>query len=170
MSWREWAVALFMGPGLGAAAGLVGAQTPARVYRVGFLTATSIPFREEAFRQEMRRLGYTEGRNLTIEYRSAEGQFERLPALAAELVALKVDVIAAGLTQASLAAKKATDTIPIVRIGVSHPVKSGLVASIARPGANVTGTASASADVVGKQLDLLRELRPKASRLGGGGD
>jgi putative ABC transport system substrate-binding protein len=155
-----------MGLALGSAAGLVAAQTPARVYRVGFLTATSIPFREEAFRQEMRRLGYTEGRNLTIEYRSAEGQFERLPALAAELVALKVDVIAAGLTQASLAAKKATDTIPIVMIGVSDPVRSGLVASIARPGANVTGTASASADVVGKQLDLLRELRPKASRLG----
>jgi ABC-type uncharacterized transport system substrate-binding protein len=166
MSWRGWGSALLMGLALGSAAGLVAAQTPARVYRVGFLTATSIPFREEAFRQEMRRLGYTEGRNLTIEYRSAEGQFERLPALAAELVALKVDVIAAGLTQASLAAKKATDTIPIVMIGVSDPVRSGLVASIARPGANVTGTASASADVVGKQLDLLRELRPKASRLG----
>src|SRR5678815_4149992 len=93
MSWRGWGAALLMGLALGSAAGLVAAQTPARVYRVGFLTATSIPFREEAFRQEMRRLGYTEGRNLTIEYRSAEGQFERLPALAAELVALKVDAV-----------------------------------------------------------------------------
>jgi putative tryptophan/tyrosine transport system substrate-binding protein len=166
MSWRRWGSALLVGLALGGAAELVAAQTPARVYRVGFLTATSLPFRDEAFRQEMRRLGYTEGRNLTIEYRSAEGQFDRLPALAAELVALKVDVIAAAVTQASLAAKKATDTIPIVMMAVSDPVRSGLVASIARPGANVTGTASASAEVVGKQLDLLRELRPKASRLG----
>src|SRR4029450_7383161 len=157
MSWRRWRWALLMGLGLGRAAGLVAAQTPAKVFRVGFLTATSIPFREEAFRQEMRRLGYTEGRNLTIEYRSAEGQFERLPALAAELVALKVDVIAAGLNQAPLAAKRAPATIPIVMIGVSDPVKSGLLASIARPGANVTGTASASADVVGKQRDLGRK-------------
>lgn len=166
MSWRHWGAALLAGVVLAGAAALVAAQTPARVYRVGFLTAGSLPSREEAFRQEMRRLGYTEGRNLAIEYRSADGQFDRLPTLAAELVGLNVDVIASSVTQATLAAMKATETIPIVMIAVSDPVASGLVASFARPGANVTGTSTASAETIGKQLDLLRELRPKASRLG----
>jgi ABC-type uncharacterized transport system substrate-binding protein len=155
-----------MGLAVGGAAELVAAQAPARVYRVGYLTPGAFAVRDEAFRRELGRLGYTEGRNLVLEYRSAEGQFERLPALAAELVGLKVDVIAAVVTQASLAAKKATETIPIVMIAVSDPVGSGLVAGFARPGANVTGTASASAEVVGKQFELLRELRPKTSRLG----
>ena len=163
--WR-WGLALLAGVALAGVAALGAAQTPAKVFRVGYLTPNATPSRDEAFRRELAHLGYAEGRNLVIEYRSAEGQFDRLPALAAELAALKVDVIASVLTQASLAAKKATSTTPIVMIAVSDPVESGLVPSVARPGANVTGTSSSAADVVGKQLDLLRELRPKASRLG----
>jgi putative ABC transport system substrate-binding protein len=163
---RRWAPVTLVAVVLAGVAGLGAAQTPAKVFRVGYLTANATPSRDEAFRRELARLGYTEGRNLIVEYRSAEGQFDRLPALAAELVALKVDVIASVLTQASLAAKKATSTTPVVMIAVSDPVGSGLVPSVARPGANVTGTSSSAADVVGKQLDLLRELRPKASRLG----
>jgi len=163
---RRWKLAVLAGMVLAGVAGLVAAQTPAQVYRVGYLTPSALPSRDESFRRELARLGYTEGRNLILEYRSAEGEFDRLPALAAELVGLKVDVIAAVVTQASLAAKKATGTIPIVMIAVSDPVGSGLVAGFARPGANVTGTASASAEVVGKQFELLRELRPKASRVG----
>jgi putative tryptophan/tyrosine transport system substrate-binding protein len=143
----------------------VPAQAP-RVHRIGLLTATANPAREAAFRQELRRLGYTEGQNLSIEYRSAEGRFDRLPALATELVGLHVEVIVAVVTQASLAAKKATGTIPVVMVGVDDPVRAGLVASLARPGGNVTGTSTSSTDVVGKQLELIRELRPKASRVG----
>jgi putative tryptophan/tyrosine transport system substrate-binding protein len=166
MRWRRSVSALFIGVFLAGVVGLGAAQTPARPHRVGFLTASAQAIREDAFRQEMRRLGYTEGRNLTIEYRTADGQFDRLPTLAAELVGLKVDVIASVVTQASLAAKKATSTIPIVMIGVGDPVGSGLVTSFGRPGGNVTGTSTAAAGVVGKQLELLRELRPKASRMG----
>jgi putative ABC transport system substrate-binding protein len=141
------------------------AQQPAKVPRVGYLTPTSQPVREEIFRQELRRLGYVEGRNIAMEYRSANGRFERLPDLAAELVGLKVDLIVAVVTQAALDARRATGTTPIVMVGVSDPVGSGLVASLARPGGNVTGTSSLAADVVGKQLELLHEIFPKASRV-----
>lgn len=141
------------------------AQQPAKVPRVGYLTPTSQPVREEIFRQELRRLGYVEGRNIAMEYRSANGSFERLPDLAAELVGLKVDLIVAVVTQAALDARRATGTTPIVMVGVSDPVGSGLVASLARPGGNVTGTSSLAADVVGKQLALLHEIFPKASRV-----
>ena len=141
------------------------AQQPAKIARIGYLTPTSQPPREEVFRQELRRLGYVDRQNIVIEYRSANGSFERLPGLAAELAGLKVDVIVAVVTQAALAAKKATDTIPIVMIGVADPVGSGLVASLARPGGNVTGTSAVAVDVVGKQLELLREMLPKATRV-----
>jgi putative ABC transport system substrate-binding protein len=141
------------------------AQRPTTVPRIGYLTPISHPAREELFRQELRRLGYTEGQNLVIEYRSANGSFARLPDLAAELVGLKVDVIVAVVTQAALAAKKATGTVPIVMVGVSDPVGAGLVASLARPGGNVTGTSAVAADVVGKQIELLQEMLPKASRI-----
>ena len=141
------------------------AQGPARVHRVGFLTPVAQPAREDVFRQELRRLGYAEGQNIVIEYRSADGGFERLPGLAAELVGLKADVIVVVVTQAALAVKKATSTIPIVMVGVGDPVGSGLVASLARPGGNVTGTSSTAADVVGKQLELLKEILPRASRV-----
>ncbi|MBI4638093.1 MAG: ABC transporter substrate-binding protein [Candidatus Rokubacteria bacterium] len=141
------------------------AQQLSKVSLVGYLTPIPQPAREEAFRQELRRLGYVEGQNIAIAYRSADGGFERLPDLAATLVGLKVDVIVAVVTQATLAAKKATSTIPIVMVGASDPVRSGLVASLGRPGGNVTGTSSVATDVVGKQLELLREMLPKASRV-----
>jgi ABC-type uncharacterized transport system substrate-binding protein len=119
------------------------AQPAAKVPRIGFLATTSpadAPSQlREAFLQGLRDLGYVEGRNVVIEYRFAEGNFERLPALAAELVALKVDVIFAGATPQALAAKQATKTIPIVCASAADPVTDGLATSLARPGGNVTG-------------------------------
>jgi len=117
------------------------AQQAAKVARIGYLhpNLASGPNQHEAFRQGLRDLGYVEGRNVVIEYRDAEGQPERLPALAAELVALKVDVIVAPPTVAVLAAKQATRTLPIVFAVATDPVTSGLVTSLARPGGNVTG-------------------------------
>ncbi len=144
------------------------AQQAKKIPRIGFLTsvsASSDADRIEAFRQGLRELGYVEGQNVTIEYRWADGKFEQLPDLAAELVRLKVDVIVAVVTQASLAAKKATGTIPIVMVGVSDPVGSGLVASLARPGTNITGTSSMTAEIIGKLLELLKETLPKISRV-----
>ena len=117
--------------------------------------------RDEAFRQRLQELGYVERTNIFIEYRFAEGKFDRLPALAEELVRLEVDVIVTAVTQASLAAKHATRTIPIVFAAVSDPLGTGLVASLARPEANVTGTSAMSSDVVGKSLELLREAAPE---------
>jgi putative ABC transport system substrate-binding protein len=141
------------------------AQQAKKVYRIGFLAATYDDFRVEAFRQGLREFGYVEGQNITIEYRWGGGKFEPLPDLAVELVQLKVDVIVAVVTQASLAAKKATGAIPIVMIGVSDPVASGLVFSLARPSTNITGTSSMTAEVVGKQLELLKETLPKIARV-----
>jgi putative ABC transport system substrate-binding protein len=141
------------------------AEQARTVPRVGFLASSPQSEREEVFWLELRRLGYVKGQNIAVEYRSADGNFERLPELAAELVGLKVDVIVAVVTQASLAARKATATIPIVMVGVSDPVGSGLVASLARPGGNVTGTSTVAADVVGKQLELVHQLLPGVSRV-----
>ena len=143
------------------------AQQPGRIPRIGFLLPYSPGFdvRVEAFRQGLREFGYVEGQNVAIEYRWADGRFEQLPDLAADLVRLKVDVIVAAVTQASLAAKQASSAIPIVMVSVSDPVGSGLVASLARPGANITGTSSMTAEVVGKQLELLKETVPKISRV-----
>ena len=145
------------------------AQQAGKVPRIGYLSPGSpsagLVTRDEAFRQGLRELGYVEGKNIFIEHRFAEGKFDRLTALAAELVQIKVDVIVASVTQASLAARDATKTIPIVIAGVSDPVGSGLVASIARPGANITGTSGMTAEVVGKSLELLREVVPQASRV-----
>ena len=119
----------------------------------------------KAFRQGLRDLGYVEGQNIAIEYRWAEGRFERLPDLAAELVRLKVDVIVSVVTQASLAAKNATRTIPIVMVAAGDPLGSGLVASLARPGGNVTGPSSMLAELAGKELELLKETVPNVSRV-----
>jgi len=119
----------------------------------------------EAFLEGMRALGYVEGQNLVLEYRGAEGQLERLPTLAAELVQLKPEVIVTQGTPAALAAQHATTTIPIVMVGVGDPVGSGLVASLARPGGNVTGLASVSSELVGKQLEFLKEVLPMVSRV-----
>jgi putative ABC transport system substrate-binding protein len=115
--------------------------------------------------QGLRDHGYVEGANILIETRFADGKFERLPALAAELVRLDVDVIAAVVTQASLAAKAATQTIPIVMLAVGDPVGSGLVTNIARPDANITGTSAMNPEVVGKPLELLRDIIPQLSRV-----
>jgi len=140
------------------------AQQAAKVARIGYLSpnlATG-PHLREAFRQGLRDLGYVEGRNLVIEYRDAEGKVERLPALAAELVALKVDVIVTegANTRVPLAAKQATRTLPIVFASAADPVGSGLVTSLARPGGNVTGSSGLSTELVGKRLELLTQAVP----------
>jgi ABC-type uncharacterized transport system substrate-binding protein len=143
------------------------AQPPTHMYRIGYLlggTREQEPFLE-AFLEAMRALGYVEGQNLVLEYRAAAGQYERLPALAAELVRLQVDVLLVTITPAALAAKQATTTIPIVTLGVGDPVGSGLVASLARPGGNVTGVTSLSPDLVGKQLEFLTDVLPTVSRV-----
>jgi len=140
------------------------AQQAAKITRIGFLALNlaAAPHVPEAFRQGLRDLGYVEGRNLVIEYRDAEGKVERLPALAAELVALKVDVIVTegGNTVVPLAAKQATRTLPIVFASAADPVGSGLVTSLARPGGNVTGLDSLSTELVGKRLELLTQAVP----------
>lgn len=143
------------------------AQPPARPFRVGFLGAgaEATDHFHAAFRARLHELGYVEGQTIAIDYRWAEGRFERLPGLAAELVRLEPDVIVTVVTQASLAARDATSTIPIVMIGVADPVAAGLVASLARPGGNVTGTSGVAAQIVGKQLELMKETFPDISRV-----
>ena len=167
MTTRRSALAALAGvlPDLVALSTITAAQPPAKVVRVGFLAPVAHAAREAAFRQELARLGYVEGRNLVIEYRVADGHFERLPALASELVRLDVDVIVSVVTQASVAAKNATATIPIVIVAVGDPVDAKLVASLARPGGNVTGNSGVTADLLGKQLELLREMLPRVSRV-----
>ena len=141
------------------------AQPTAKIARIGYLAIdqAASPHLREAFLQELRDLGYIEGRNLVIEYRSAEGKSEQLPALAAELVALKVDVIVAPSTVAAQAAKQATRTLPIVSVAI--PVTSGLVTSLARPGGNVTGLSFFSPELVGKCLEQLKLAVPAVSRV-----
>ena len=142
------------------------AQQPAMVARLGILGAGSAAgARLEAFIQGLRDLGYVEGRNLVIEYRNHEGKEERLPALASELVALKVDVILAVSTVPALAAKKVTRTLPIVFAAAADPVTSGLVTSLARPGGNVTGMSALAPELVGKCLELLKQAVPRVSRV-----
>lgn len=147
--------------------GPVHAQRPAKIPTIGVLLPYSAgaDARIDAFQQGLRDLGYIEGQTIQLEYRWANGHFEKLPTLANELARKRVDVIVAAVTQASLAAKKATDTIPIVMIAVSDPMGSGLVHSFARPGTNVTGTSSMTAEIVGKQLELLKEILPGNSRV-----
>jgi len=142
------------------------AQQAEKIPRIGFLSpAAVLSPRDRRFLQALHGLGYFEGKNILIEYRFAGGKFKRLPGLAAELVRLDVDVIVAVVTQASLAAKAATKTIPVVMLAVSDPVASGLVTSLARPGGNITGTSSQTAEVSGKSLQLLKEVVPKLSRV-----
>jgi putative ABC transport system substrate-binding protein len=160
---------LFMVGGSVLAAPLAGeAQPAANVPRVGYVSTNLAANRHivEAFRHGLRDLGYVEGRNLVIEYRSAEGKLERFPALAAGLVALNVDILVAANTQAALAAKQATGTIPIVFAGPPDPVSSGLVTSLARPGGNVTGLSSLpTPQLVGKSLELLTQAVPGRTRI-----
>jgi ABC-type uncharacterized transport system substrate-binding protein len=144
------------------------AQPPGKVYRMGYLysgSATSSPRAPEAFREGLRELGWVAGRNIVIDYRFAEGRFDRLPDLAAELVRLKVNVIVAWPTPPAIAAKKATGTIPIVMIGVGYPIELGLIASLARPGRNVTGLSFNVGEEIGKALELLKETLPKVRRV-----
>jgi putative ABC transport system substrate-binding protein len=142
------------------------AQQAGKVHRVGFLSLQSgLTSTTEAFPKEMRELGYVEGRNLIIEYRWAARKEERLPELAAELVRLKVEVIVTAAAPTIEAARRATSTIPIVMATAADPVGSGLVASLARPGGNVTGLTALSTELAGKRLQLARELVPKATRV-----
>jgi putative tryptophan/tyrosine transport system substrate-binding protein len=143
------------------------AQQAAKIARIGLLGNESVggPHLLEAFRQGLRDLGYVEGRNVVIEYRWAEGKFERLPALAAELVALKVDVILATTVVTAVAAKQAIKTIPIVFFAAADPTRSGLVTSLARPGGNVTGLSVLSPELIGKRLELLKQAVPRISRV-----
>ena len=144
------------------------AQAPAKLPRIGFLTAVPLSLmaaRTEAFRQGLRELGYVEGQTILIEWRSADGRLDRLPALAAELVRLKVDVIVTGGPSATRPIKAATVTIPIVITNDSDPVANGFVASLARPGGNITGLSTVSPDMYGKQLELLKEIVPRLARV-----
>jgi len=144
------------------------AQQPGKVYRVGvldFVPATSNAANLSALRQGLRELGYVEGQNLVIEYRSADGQAERFPGLAGELVRLKVDVIVTRGTPAALAAKHATQTIPIVMAASANPVGTGAVDSLAHPGGNVTGLSALGTEMQGKPIEMLRELVPQIVRV-----
>jgi putative ABC transport system substrate-binding protein len=144
------------------------AQGADRLPLIGFLgnsTATLEANLIGPFRDGLRDLGYVEGQNILIEYRWAEGKYERFPALIAELIALKVDVIVTAGTPASLAVKKATTSVPLVMIAVGDPVGTGLVASLARPGGNATGVTSISPELEGKRLELLREVFPGVARI-----
>jgi len=145
---------------------LAEAQQPGNVLRVGFLTQAppAAPY-IEAFRQGLREHGYVEGKTIVIEYRDAEGKPERLPALASDLVRLKVNGIVVGGSEATLAAKNATTVIPIIMASASDPVGTGLVASLARPGGNITGLSSFGPESSGKRLELLKEVVPGLSRV-----
>jgi putative ABC transport system substrate-binding protein len=153
-----------------ASLGTAAAQRPQKASRVGYLTAGSQSDegrqrRFEAFRQALRDLGHVEGQSIAFEFRWAEGQYDRLPALVAGLVGSKVDVIVAVGGSATRAAQQATRTIPIVMVAVNDPLGSGLVPSLARPGGNVTGTSLMAPDLVGKQFEVLKETVPKVSRV-----
>jgi len=143
------------------------AQQATKVARIGYLATnlTASPHLLEAFRQGLRELGYVEGHNVVIEYRDAGGKSERLPTLAAELVARKVDVIVSGTVLAVLSAKQATRTIPIVFTVAADPIASGFVTSLARPGGNVTGLSALAPELIGKRLEVLTQAAPAISRV-----
>ena len=144
------------------------AQQPKKVPRIGFLSGQSpstISTRTDAFRHGLRELGYVEGKNIVIEWRFAEGKLDRLPALAAELVGLKVDVIVTSGLGSTRPANNATNTIPIVMTQDPDPVGDGFIASLARPGRNITGLSTLAPELSGKRLELLKEIVPKLSRV-----
>ena len=147
---------------------LARAQQPAKIPRIGFLAATkpaAVAARTEAFRQGLRELGYVEGKNIVVDYRYAEGNADRERELAAELVRLKVDIIVTTGPTVTRNAKEATATIPIVFAQDGDPVASGFVASLARPGGNITGLSNLSPELSGKRLEFLKEIVPKLSRV-----
>jgi putative ABC transport system substrate-binding protein len=141
------------------------AQQAAKVYRVGMLLAGERPTQVEGLRQGLREVGYIDGQNVVIEVRHAEGRFERLPAIAAELLRLKVDVIVATGSEGVQAAKDAAHTVPIVMTYVGDPVSRGFVASLARPGGNITGVANLGDELDTKRLELLKEVAPNIARI-----
>jgi putative ABC transport system substrate-binding protein len=148
---------------------VVDAQQTGKIFRIGFLdnsTASGSAVLLEAFRQELSKLGWIEGKSITIEYRFAEQKTERLPELAADLVRLKVDLIVVTNTASTLAAKRATTTIPILFTGSTDPVGAGLVASLARPGGNVTGLSGLGVELNTKRLEVLKDVVPKLARVG----
>src|SRR4249920_1316610 len=148
---------------------LADAQQTGKIFRIGFLdasTASGSAVLVNAFRQELRKLGWIEGKNIAIEYRFAEQKNERLPELAAELVRLKVDLIMVSGTISAVAAKSATTTIPIVMTTSTDPVGEGLVASLARPGGNVTGLSALANELNTKRLEILKDAVPKLARVG----
>jgi len=148
--------------------GFAEAQQAKKIPRIGYLDAPTRDARSariEVFRQGLRELGYVEGKNIVIEHRYAEGKLDRLPALVAELIRLKVDVFVTGGPTVTRAAKEATAMIPIVMLQDPDPVGNGLVASLARPSGNITGLSSLTADLSGKLLELLQEILPKVSRV-----
>ncbi len=170
--WRGHLLLLLLALGLLAAPPTADPQSPGKVHRIGFLSPSSLsdPRTQryfEAFRQGLRELGYVEGQNIDIESRWAEGKYNRLPGLAAELVRLKVDVIVTWAPPAIQAAKEATETtpIPIVMGGIIDPITTGVVTSLARPGGNITGLSNMTPELVGKQLEMLKEVVPKVSRV-----
>ena len=147
---------------------VAGAQQPGKISRIGLLSpfspSDSAPW-YQAFLQGLRELGWVEGKNISIEYRYADGKADRLPELAADLVRLKVDIVVANGTPDGLAAKNATKTIPIVLASAGDPVATGLVESLARPGSNITGLSQTAGEVHGKRLELLKDMVPKLSRV-----
>jgi len=148
---------------------LADAQQPGKIFHIGFLDASNASGSTvilETFRQELSKLGWIEGKNITIEYRFAEQKLERLPELAADLVRLKVDLIVVSGGPTPIAAKGATSTIPIVMTSFADPVGAGLVDSLARPGGNVTGNANLSPELITKRLELLKDAVPKLLRVG----
>lgn len=165
MNRRDAVLALVV---LGAAPLAAEAQPAGKLPRIGFLGNSTAALEANLvgpFREGLRDLGYVEGRNVLIEYRWAEGKYERFPALIGELVALKVDVIVTAGTPATLAIKKATTSVPIVMVAVGDPIGTGIVPSLSQPGGNITGMTSISAELEGKRLELLREVIPDVSHI-----
>jgi putative ABC transport system substrate-binding protein len=166
---RKWLGIVAIGITLVMYGAVADAQQTGKIFRIGFLdnsTASGMAVLVNAFRQELSSLGWIEGKNIAIEYRFAEQKLERLPELAAELVRLKVELIVAVGTAATLAAKSTTATIPIVSSGSSDPVGTGLIASLARPGGNVTGLSNLAAELNTKRLEILKDAVPKLARVG----
>jgi putative ABC transport system substrate-binding protein len=165
---RKWAGLFAIVVTLTVCGARVEAQQPTKVPRIGFLTVASpaiLSARIDAFRQGLRELGYVEGKNIAIEWRFAEGKLDRQSDLADELVRLKVDIIVTSGATVTRAAKEATATIPIIMGQDSDPVGSGFVASLARPGGNITGLSTLAPEITGKRLELLKEIVPKLSRV-----
>ena len=164
----KWLAIFVIGLALGMCGAAALAQHLVKIPRIGYLNTAPLSAnapRMEALRQGLREHGYVEGKNIVIEWRSAEGKLDRVPALAAELVRLKVDVIVTGGATDTRAAKEATNTIPIVMTRDADPVGLGYVASLARPGGNITGLSTLSPEISGKRLELLKEIIPRLSRV-----